>query len=76
MVLARVSLLVSPSVGPVGESEIRELVLDSLGRGGQGRAMMSQWWKESATLKVERREPLPTGAAKVLPLHVRKDAPG
>ena len=73
--LARVSLLVSPSVGPVSESEIRELVLDSLGQGGQGRAMMSQWWKESATLRVERREPLPTGAAKVLPLHVRKDAP-
>lgn len=68
--LSRVSLLVSPRVGPVPESEILEFVHEVLGEGGQGRAMMSQWWKEGETLEVKRREPLATSAAKVLPLHV------
>ena len=72
--LARVTLMVGPGVGPVRDSEILETFFGFLQAGGQGRAMMSQWWKESSTLSVERREPLATGAAKVLPLHIRRDA--
>ena len=70
--LSRVSLLVSPSLGPLGESQIREVFFETLGAGGQGRAMMAQWWKEGMTLRIERREPMATGAAKVLPLHIRR----
>ncbi len=70
--LARVTLVVNPSVGKVRESEVTEAVLGALQRGGQGRAMMSQWWRDGSTLNVERREPFVTGAAKVLPLHVKQ----
>ena len=69
--LARVSLLVSPRLGPIAESEIVEVFFRYLQAGGQGRAMMSQWWEDGSTLSVERREPEATGAAKVLPLHIR-----
>jgi len=73
--LARVTLVVSPDVGSVRESEVIEAVLGALQRGGQGRAMMSQWWRDGSTLNVERREPFVTGAAKVLPLHVKQGGP-
>lgn len=73
--LARVSLLVSPRLGPVEEWEITDVFFGFLQGGGQGRAMMSQWWKDGSTLSVERREPLATGAAKVLPLHIRRGDP-
>ena len=72
--LARVTLLVSPRLGPVDELEVNEVFFRFLRAGGQGRAMMSQRWKDGSTLSVERREPVTTGAAKVLPLHIRTGA--
>jgi hypothetical protein len=68
--LPRVSILVSPRIGPVDEDAVVEAVLSSLGSGPPYTRMMANVWRGGGTLRVERREPLATGAAKVLPLHI------
>jgi hypothetical protein len=70
--LSRVSLLVHPRLGDIDESAVIETALASLGGGGQGRPMMSRWWREGSVLRVERREPHLSAAGKVLHLHVRR----
>jgi hypothetical protein len=69
--LCRVALVVSPAIGVIDEPHLIETMLDALKVGGQGRGMMSQWWKDGSVLTVERREPYTTGAAKVMPLHLQ-----
>ena len=71
--LSRISLLVSPSVGAVDEPQVLEAVLESLGSaptatGGHG--LMAEYWRSAQVLRVVRREPYLTAAAKILPLHV------
>ncbi len=73
--LARVSLIVSPRVGAVDEAALVEVALRTLGARNAGTGMMAEIWQQAGTLRVERREPYMTGAAKIQPLHVRKGAP-
>lgn len=75
--LSKVSLLVSPRVGVVDEGGVVAAVLESLGsppRATGGHRLMADYWKGADTLRVVRREPYTTAAAKILPLHViRRD---
>jgi hypothetical protein len=73
--LPRVTVRVSPRVGPVDEAEVVRAVLEALGSGAGYRRMMASAWRDGGTLAVERAEPLATSSAKVLPLHVCGDAP-
>jgi hypothetical protein len=66
----RVSLLISPSVGPLDEAQAVRFVLDTLAANPHGGQLMVDQWRQGDTLRVLRREPISTRTAKVLPLHV------
>lgn len=68
--LPRVSILVSPRLGPLDEAEILHTVLDAFSRLGPGGRLMAGQLEQARALRVQRREPLLTPAAKVLPLFV------
>ncbi len=67
--LPRVNLVMHPRLGTVDEHAIVETVLTEL-RACPGGELMSDVWREHATLRVVRRPPYDTGAFKLLPLHV------
>jgi hypothetical protein len=68
--LPKVSVVVSPRIGPVDDTAVASTVLEALGSGPGYRDMMARLWRDGDTLRVERREPHQTGQAKILPLHV------
>jgi hypothetical protein len=63
-----VEIVVSPRVGPVDGAAVSAAVYDWL-RTRPGEALMADFWQDANTLRVVRRAPYATGAAKVLPLH-------
>jgi hypothetical protein len=67
--LTKVSLLVSPQVGPVDEEEVVGAVLEQLLANPDTR-LMADVWREGDSLRVVRRPPHITSASKLLPLHV------
>jgi phenylacetate-coenzyme A ligase PaaK-like adenylate-forming protein len=67
--LPKVSLLVSPSVGDIDEALVVRVALETLGS-AHGADKMANVWRHADTLRVARREPYATRAAKILPLHV------
>ena len=76
--MPRVSLVVSPRVGLVDTEQLIATALEVLGceAGGNGAGtIMARHWRDAGTLRVVRREPYATMAAKILPLHVIKPAP-
>lgn len=68
--LPRVQVVVSPRVGEVDEPALIEALLEVLNRPGGGEPMMTDWWRQGRVLRVVRREPYATGAAKIQPLHI------
>jgi hypothetical protein len=70
--LTKVSLLVSPGVGDVDEAAVLDAALSGLASGPQHRSIMTDVWQGANTVRVVRREPYATSAAKILPLHVRR----
>jgi hypothetical protein len=68
--LPRMSVVVSPRVGPVDEEAILAAAADELRSGPAHHGMMSEVWRDAQTIRVVRREPHATASAKVLPLHV------
>lgn len=73
--LPKVSLVVSPRVGEIDEARMVSTALEVLGfspRGRTGNRIMAGVWRDAQTLRVIRREPHATRAAKILPLHVIK----
>lgn len=66
----RVDLVVSPRVGPVDEKLMIRTVLETLAAPHAGQRMMTELWRAANTLRVIRREPHRTAAAKILPLHI------
>ena len=67
--LPRVSILVSPRVGPVDEQAVVETVLQSVGFSDWSRRM-GEMWRRAGTLRVRRQEPYATTRGKILPLHI------
>jgi len=72
--LPKVSLFVSPRVGPIDEAQLTTAVLHELRIDSKAERMMADRWREGQTLRIVRREPYATHAAKVLPLHVLRNA--
>lgn len=68
--LQRVDVIVDPSVGPVDERELVEVVLETLGSGLAYRRMVVDLWRQADAVSVVRRAPHTTRAAKIQPLHV------
>jgi hypothetical protein len=67
--LPKVTLLVSPRVGPLDVDAVRDEVLRFLGSAPGGGTDYAERWKEVETLRVARSEPVATQASKVLALH-------
>jgi hypothetical protein len=68
--LTRMTLRVSPAVGPVDEAAAVACVREALARGSDGSRMMAAVWETAGTLRVSRTEPSPTARGKILPLHI------
>jgi hypothetical protein len=68
--LPRVNLIVSPRVGALDDAVVVASVVDALGSRTASGRMMAGIWRDGGTLRVVRREPHVTSAAKILPLHV------
>ena len=68
--LPKISIVVSPRIGPVDDAQLVNAVLTFLGEGHKARSMAAERWREAETLRVVRREPYTTVAAKILPLHI------
>ena len=66
----RVTVVVSPRLGPLDEEQILATVLARLGEGSRGNGMMAANWRQGAVLQVMRREPYVTPAAKTPPVWV------
>jgi hypothetical protein len=73
--LPKVSVIVRPVLGHVDDQELVEAVLDHL-RSEPRNRLMADVWRDSATVRVVRREPYLTPAGKILPLHLARDGPG
>ncbi len=68
--ILRLTLTVSPRVGPVDLEQVRAAFLDALaGQPGASRAGV-QMWRTAQTVRVARRPPVSTAAGKILPFHV------
>ena len=72
--LPRVSIVISPRVGPVDESAVVEAVLRAVAFSDWSRRQANTW-REAGTLRVKRSEPYATASGKILPLHVPGASP-
>lgn len=70
--LPKVSLLVSPRVGPVDEAAAIDTVVRFLNSVPNASDDYGEHWREAGTLRLVRREPYATGASKILALHISK----
>jgi hypothetical protein len=66
----RLVLRVSPKVGSVDETMLRQVLLASMGQGSLFQRYQAQIWQGAGTIEVRREEPLATLAGKVLPFHI------
>ena len=66
---ARLQLLVHPDVGPIDPRAVTEAFLSALGRPGEPAGIMTQVWRDTDLLTVERRVPLATSSGKILHLY-------
>jgi hypothetical protein len=64
----RFNVLVSPHLGPLDDGAVRAVVLRELGERPHWRKMRPMW-EHADTIRVLRRDPLPTLAGKILHLH-------
>ena len=70
--ILRLSLTVSPTIGPVDEARVRETLLDELGKDGAFARMGARMWRRAETVRVRRQWPVATRAGKILPFHLRE----
>jgi hypothetical protein len=68
----RLSLLVSPKVEIADESEVIEVVMETLGRSSVAADLARAIWSQAGTLRVKRIEPIPSARGKLLPLHMKR----
>jgi len=68
----RMSVIVSPEVGPIDEEELIQTIINELRKGEDTQRMMAEVWLQAKTLRVKRNRPLTTARGKLLPLHIQK----
>lgn len=64
-----VNLYVDPRLNSIPESDLIDVVLTELGRGGPAEHMMAERWREAKLMQVVWERPIVNASAKVLPLH-------
>lgn len=65
-------LIVASGVGPIEEKEVLGFVLSELERRTKAGRMMTNIWRDSHLLRLERTQPRTTRSAKIQPLHVER----
>jgi hypothetical protein len=71
----RLRLLVHPCVGAVDPRAVAAAFLSALERPGQAAGIMTQVWRDTDLLAVERRAPLATTSGKILHFYRARPAP-
>lgn len=66
----RLSIIVSPRVEISDDAEVVATVLAALGQGSGAADVAQVHWRQAGTLRVKRMEPIWTGRAKLMPLHI------
>jgi hypothetical protein len=66
---SRLRLLVEPALGHIDSNALREAFLTAIGAGSDSEHIMSQLWRGSDILGVERLTPRKTAAGKILHVH-------
>ena len=69
----RLTLVVSPEVGPLEERVIIQAFLEALRRADAHLVQPTQLWEESGALRVVRTEPILTPRGKLMPVRVLRD---
>jgi phenylacetate-coenzyme A ligase PaaK-like adenylate-forming protein len=74
--LSTVAIWIHPRLGPLEDETVVETALRALGADSRGNSMMASNWRQGHSLRVVRREPYVTPAAKTPPIRVisREDA--
>jgi hypothetical protein len=68
----RMSIIASPELGEIDESDLIKTILTELSRGTDTQRMMVEVWSKAATLRVKRLKPFTTPSGKLMPLHINK----
>ncbi|NLX37554.1 MAG: hypothetical protein GXY68_12795, partial [Chloroflexi bacterium] len=63
-------LVIHPRVAIADAGEVKAYVLRELEKRTAGGRLMTDIWRDSDTLHIERTQPYLTGSAKIQPLHV------
>jgi phenylacetate-coenzyme A ligase PaaK-like adenylate-forming protein len=69
--LTRLYLVVSPAVGPIDEARMQARFMEELRDPRRDRSLMPPLWRQAETLRVVRRDPVPTARGKLLPFHTQ-----
>jgi hypothetical protein len=69
--LPKVSVVVRPGVGEVAERDVVSAVIEFL-RAKPANRLMADFWEQSGTVRLVRREPHVTAAGKTPALHVER----
>jgi hypothetical protein len=72
--LTRLSLIASPELGEIDETELTGVFLTELKKGNDTQRMMAEVWSETGVLRVKRVKPFTTAADKLMPLHINKSS--
>jgi hypothetical protein len=70
--ILRLYLIVSPKVGVVDETALRQVFLDELASKGGYAPLGVGIWRKAETLQIKRQHPVATRAGKILPFHLIK----
>ena len=68
--LSRINVVASPRLGRIDEARLVATVCDTLGAASRAHGSMTDIWRQAGAVRVVRREPYTTSAAKILPLHI------
>lgn len=68
----RLTIVVSPSVGPLNETNVIETVLDEIARDSAGADLARAVWKEAGTFRIRRDDPTWSTLGKLLSLRPAK----
>jgi hypothetical protein len=69
----RLTLLVHPQVGAVGEERLLARLKEILAQGQHSNRLTIKLWQDAGTFRVERRIPYASRRGKIVPLHILRD---
>jgi len=65
--LSFINIAVSPRVGPVDDADLKQTIIQALGKGGGSKRLMARILSDAEAIKIKRMDPIPTMRGKLLP---------